>query len=95
MSTKQYDGPIDLEQLAVNLPLMSVSNIARKIRVDWKKVYFGAVPYLQAMSGLVSVGDHYGLDSGKSIVAYFLANASTWKGPVAKLVKAELNRRIK
>jgi pyruvate kinase len=35
------------------------------------------------------------LDSGKSIVIYFLGNAQTWRGPIAKAVKKELNSRIK
>jgi hypothetical protein len=34
--------------------------------------------------------DRYGMDSGKSIILYFLANASTWRGDTAKRVKAEL-----
>lgn len=94
MSTKPYNGPIDLEQLAINLPAMGVASIARKIRQDWKKVNYGAKPYLDAMI-FESVTDNYGCDSGSSIVACFLSNAGTWRGPVAKLVKAELNRRLK
>jgi hypothetical protein len=66
--------------------------IAREIRKDWKKVYFGAVPYLDAMSTLDSINDNYMFDSGKSIVLYFLANAGTWRGEVAKRVKAELKK---
>lgn len=68
----------------------SLATIAREIRANWKKPYFGAVPYLQAMQSLDSVDDAYGFDSGRSIVLYFLANAGTWKGPVAKATKAEL-----
>lgn len=68
----------------------SLATIAREIRADWKKPYFGAVPYLEAMQSLDSVEDAYGFDSGRSIVLYFLANAGTWKGPVAKATKAEL-----
>ena len=67
-----------------------LSVIAREIRRDWKKVYFGAVPYLAAMSSLNAIGDNYGADSAKSVVLYFLANASTWRGDTAKRVKAEL-----
>ena len=67
-----------------------LSVIAGEIRRDWKKVYFGAVPYLAAMSSLNAIGDNYGADSGKSVVLYFLANASTWRGDTAKRVKAEL-----
>lgn len=64
--------------------------IAKEIRKDWQKVYFGAVPYLDAMSTLNKVNDNYFQDSGKSIVLYFLANASTWRGETAKRIKAEL-----
>lgn len=70
--------------------------IAREIRSDWgSKVYFGAKPYLSAMLSLNSVDDKYGLDSGDMIVRYFLSNASTWRGEVAKRVKAELKAMIK
>ena len=64
--------------------------IATEIRRDWKKVYFGAVPYLDAMQSLDSIEDNYIMDSGKSIVLYFLSNASTWRGETAKRIKAEL-----
>ena len=75
---------------------MSLSELAREVRKDWgSKVNFAAKPYLEALGDLESINDNYGLDSGKSIVAYFLSNAATWKGPTAKAVKAELNRRIK
>lgn len=42
--------------------------IAKEIKQDWKNVYFGAVPYLQAMYSLDSINDNYGQDSAKSIV---------------------------
>jgi hypothetical protein len=69
--------------------------IAREISQDWKKPYFGAVPYLQAMSTLDSVEDDYIHDSGKSIVLYFLSNATTWRGETARRVKAELKALCK
>jgi len=68
----------------------SLSSIAREIRADWKNPYFGAVPYLDAMLSLDSVADPYYYDSGKTIVAYFLANASTYRGETAKRIKLEL-----
>lgn len=70
-------------------------DIATIISREWKKPYFGAVPYLQAMDHLRDIKDNYFLDSGESIVSYFLCNANTWKGPIAKAVKNELKRRIK
>ena len=73
----------------------SLSVIAAEIKRDWKKPYFGAVPYLQAMACLDSIDDNYGWDSGKSIVLYFLANAGTWRGDVARRIKKELNAMAK
>lgn len=69
--------------------------IAMEIREAWKNVYFGAKPYLNAMFMLKSVHDHYYLDSGESIVRYFLANATTWKGETARRIKAELKQMLK
>ena len=69
--------------------------VAKEIRKDWKNIYFGAKPYLDAMSCLESINDNYGWDSGKSIVLYFLANASSWRGEVARRVKKELNAMVK
>lgn len=68
----------------------SLATIAREIRADWTKPYFGAVPYLQAMGALHSIRDSYYQDSAKSVVLYFLANAGTWRGETARRVKAEL-----
>ena len=73
----------------------TLSEIANEIRKDWSKVYFGAVPYLDAMSQLNSINDNFYLDSGRSIVLYFLANAQTWRGEVARRVKKELNGMLK
>jgi len=70
-----------------NRPLFQ---IAKDIRTDWKKPYFGAVPYLDAMRDLSDINDNYGFDSARSIVQYFLANAGTWRGETAKRIKAEL-----
>ena len=69
--------------------------IASEIGKDWGKVYFGAVPYLNAMRSLDSINDRYGMDSAKSIVSYFLCNATTWKGETARNVKKELNAMVK
>ncbi len=69
--------------------------IAREIRNDWKKVYFGAVPYLDAMEQLDSIDDNYFFDSARSVVVYFLSNAKTWTGETAKRIKAELKAMLK
>jgi hypothetical protein len=59
------------------------------------KVNFAAKPYLDAMSSLGSINDQYGYDSAKSIVLYFLGNASSWRGEKAKEIKAELKAMCK
>jgi hypothetical protein len=79
-------------QKVQNRPLYE---IARDIRKDWgSKVYFGAKPYLDAMATLDSIEDSYGWDSAKSIVLYFLGNASTWRGETAKAIKKELKAMV-
>jgi len=68
--------------------------IAKDIRKDLKKVYFGAKPYLDAMGQLDNIKDKFYFDSGESVVRYFLANASSWRGPKAREIKAELKAML-
>lgn len=70
--------------------MRTLREIAQEIRRDWKNVNFAAKPYLDAMGTLDTIKDNFYLDSGRSIVLYFLANASTWRGVTAKRIKAEL-----
>ena len=74
--------------MAVNRPLHV---IAKEIRDDWKNVSVHAKPYLEAMATLDSIKDNYIYDSGKSVVLYFLSNASSWRGEKARAIKKELN----
>lgn len=76
-------------------PTRPLHEIAAEVRADWKKVYFGAEPYLDAMESLNKITDSYGADSAKTIVIYFLSNAGTWRGETARRVKAELKAMIK
>ena len=80
-----------------DLKELSINEIANLIYQDWTldKVSYSARPYLDAMTYLNSIDDKYMLDSGKSIVRYFLANASSWRGDTAREVKAELKNRLK
>ena len=75
--------------------MRAIKDITKEIRSDWKKPYFGAVPYLEAMETLNSIEDNYYMDSAKSIVLYFLANATTWRGETARRIKAELKSMCK
>lgn len=76
-----------------------LSDIASIIRRDFaeqgKKIPPAAQPYLDALSTLGTVDDAYGMDSGKSIVAYTLSNLTSYKGETARAVKAELKARLK
>jgi hypothetical protein len=79
-----------------NKQVRPLYEIAKEIREDWgSKIYFGAKPYLGAMLTLNSINDRYMCDNADTMVRYFLANASTWKGEVAKRIKAELKEMLK
>lgn len=68
--------------------------IAAEVRTEWQNVYFGAVPYLDAMSSLGNTHDSYGYDGGDEIVLYFLSNATTFRGEAARRIKAELKAHL-
>ena len=68
--------------------------IARDIRTNWPQVNYAAAPYLAAMRDLNAISDKYIYDTGASVVRYFLANASGWRGPEAKRIKAELRAML-
>lgn len=76
-----------------------ISEIAELIHADWSKqgkgVNYAAKPYLEAMLDLEKITDKYMYDSGASVVAYFLSNAQSWKGDVAKQTKKHLNSLLK
>ena len=84
----------DTAALVLQLPTAPLSQIADIIRRDWKNPWFGAVPYIRAMLQCPSVDSHYGVETGKDIALGFLANCATWRGPVAKVVKIELRKRV-
>ena len=71
-----------------------VSDLARKISADWTKVNFAARPYLDAMLQMRSARDLCGHDDGGRIVLYFLSNAKSWRGPVAREIKAQLRKMV-
>ena len=67
-----------------------IYQIANEIRKDWKKVSPYAEPYLDAMGHIDDINDDYYLDSAKSVVLYFLSNATGWRGDTARRIKSEL-----
>ena len=66
--------------------------IARDIKSDWLNVYFGAVPYLEALLTIDTTDPEatYLYETAGNIARYFLANARTYRGKVAKQLKEEL-----
>lgn len=100
---KEAAAPSERQQKIItdlgNLKEQPISMLAAAIRKDWsdseKGVFYGAKPYLSAMMGISSIEQKYIADDAKEVVVRFLSNASQWKGPVARVVKKELNRRLK
>lgn len=70
-----------------------IHNLAQVIHDYWHNINPYAKPYLNAMFELDKVTDHYYNEDGITIILYFLSNANSWRGEVAKRVKAELRRR--
>jgi len=79
----------------VNMEKRSISSIAKDIKRVWAKPYFGAKPYLDAMEYLDNINDSYIYDDARSVIMYFLANASTFRGNDAKVLKQELKNLMK
>ena len=69
--------------------------IAAEIRKDWRPVNYAAAPYLDAMRELNAISDRFYEDSGHSVVAYFLSNAASWRGEIARRIKAELKALLR
>ncbi len=68
--------------------------IVKMHRAARKKVPESAKPYMDALSFLSSVKDMYGMDSGKSIVAYTMSNIKFF-GAQGRALKFELSARLK
>lgn len=73
----------------------TIHQIAVAARNDWRNMPVSVKPYLAAMFSLDSINDHYGFDSGKSVVSSFLSFTAQWKGETARQIKAELRRRLR
>lgn len=73
----------------------NLSDIAKDIRANWKNIYFGAEPYLQAMEEIHSPEPNapYLFEDAETLVRYFLFNAWHWKGEAARRIKSELKEQ--
>ena len=68
----------------------TISSIMADVKKAWAKPNFAAVPYIAALSTLRTVNDVYIHEDARSLILYFLSNASSFRGPQAKALKAEL-----
>lgn len=81
------------------------SDIATEVLNLWKAKYGKdlpwslkcALPYLQAMieCDTTDKNAQYYAETVESVVIYFLANVTSWRGEDAKRIKAELKEMIK
>ena len=88
-------GRLAAQQDAVGGGTRPIYEIAEEIEATWPNVNYAARPYLNAMHSLTSINDIYYHDNASSIVLYFLSNASSYRGPDAKRIKAELKKILK
>ena len=75
--------------------MRKIHEIASEIENSWRNVNYAARPYLSAMHELSAMSDNYYYDDARSVVLYFLANASSFRGDDAKRIKSELKAMLK
>lgn len=74
---------------------VTVSEVAHAIAKDWQNISPYAKDYLEAMKDIQDINGSYYADSAKSVVMYFLANASSYRGENARAYKALLKDMVK
>ena len=74
---------------------VTVSEIAYAIAKDWTNISPYAADYLNAMKEITDIDGAYYADTAKSVVMYFLANASTYRGENARAYKSLLKAMVK
>lgn len=72
------------------------AEIAQEIKSVWTNINPYAAEYRKAMAECYTTNpnDMYYWDTVKSVVLYFLSNASSWRGEDARRIKAELKSMI-
>ena len=66
-----------------SLDTLSIDEISRKLENPLSNLWS------------LTIQENYFLDSAESIVLYFLSNAQTWRGEVARRIKKELKEMLK
>jgi hypothetical protein len=98
MEALKFSGAVRLQcSNGLNVPteVRPLYTIAKEIKKDWKNMYFGAVPYVEALLSLDKLTDRYYFEDARNQVVYLLGNMRTWKGETAKRIKLELNQMLK
>jgi len=73
-----------------------LNTIAAEIKSDWRTRLNGAaVPYIEGLSELRDPRDQWFRETGADAIRGFLNNAQSWRGDVARRVKAELRAILK
>lgn len=76
----------------------TVAVVAGEIFHAWGRcqINYAAKPYLAAMLSIHSTSPTamYGADEAQSVVAYFLGNATSFRGEKARALKAELKKMM-
>lgn len=72
----------------------TIRELMQIVKSDWQRPYFGAVPYIEALLQCETMDSRYLFETARDLVPYFLCNANTWRGEIAKEVKAELKQRL-
>lgn len=90
----EYKAPEYKAQLKAAALYQIHGQIKKMHTLAGKKIPMSAQPYMDALNSLSSVNDMYGMDSGKSIVAYTMSNIKFF-GDMGKAIKAELSARLK
>jgi hypothetical protein len=76
--------------METNKDMLTINELGMLIKREWSKPYFGATPYIDAMIGY----NQAYCESEREIVLYFLSNASTFRGEVAKEIKLALKKKF-
>jgi len=72
----------------------TLREIALDIRRNWKNVNPYANEYLKVMGKLDTIDEEYLYTNGRTVVMYFLSNATGFRGIDAKRIKLELKNLI-
>ena len=67
-----------------------ILEVARDIVAHWPNVNYAAQPYLNAMLSMTTIDKPHGQDDARSVITYFLGNATMFRGEHARRLKQEL-----